>query len=306
MLTGSGNSSSSPPVSYSGKRGPSQIYRGITNTSGQVTRWSSATPSVTVDNFFANPYHPSELYAISTAAGEILSSPDSGTTWKVDQTLTDIATNHGEYRVGCTAGSGGRGTSTATSPFTDGCSLSGMAFDPFTGVVRVAAMFYGGIAFSRDGGRHWMALDITHNNHLNSNDLNQIVTSVFFDGETHGKPSKKKSPIPGPDQRIYYGLKGQSLRMVLGPFLDLESLNFSLKVAGSHVVDVYTATPSFTHTVHLYRNTAAGEYRGSLLYDYKTAASVNFEYTVDGVPGYKGSHVLTAAEKKDGVASESH
>jgi hypothetical protein len=302
ILTGFGNKSSNPPVIYNKGRGPGQIYKGVTNKLGQVVNWTLASPTLATDNFFVNPYNANELYSVSTAGGVIQYSRNGGTTWETNNPLTDIATNHGEYRIGC---AGGRGGTTETSPFTDGCSLSGMAFDPFLPKVRVAAMFYGGIAFSRDSGKHWISLDITDNNHLVTNNLTQIVTSVFFDGETHGKGTKKP-PIPTPDQRIYFSLKGQSIRAVLGPFLNLESLNFSLKLSGTHVVEVHVATPAFTHTIRLYQDTATGEYRGSLLYDYATAAKVNFQYTVDGAPGYTGSHVLKAAETTAGVATESH
>jgi hypothetical protein len=42
-----------------------------------------------------------------------------------------------------------------------------------------------------------------------SQDLTQIVASVFFDGETHGHGKPKKKPIiSGPDQVIYAGLRG--------------------------------------------------------------------------------------------------
>jgi hypothetical protein len=269
-------------------RGPGLIYKGITDKTGHVTKWEAASgtsPNVlqTSDNFFVNPYNPNELYAASTAGSLIQYSRDGGSNRYTNATLADIATNHGEYRIGC---EGSRTIGLPDVPWTDGCSLSGMAFDIFSGDVRVAAMFYGGIAFSRDAGKDWMQLDITDNNHFVSANLTQIVTSVFFDAETHGKGTKKL-PIPGPDQRIYYGLKGQGLRMVIGPFLDLESLNFTytpkttLPTTSNMAVQILTKGLAQKITLRLGTD---GLFRGSLLFDHKTASTIQYQYLGDGPP----------------------
>jgi hypothetical protein len=150
--------------------------------------------------FSSTPTIPKSCTRSAKAGSVIQYSRDGGANWFTDAVLTDIATNHGEYRI---AYEGSRTIDSPDVPWTDGCSLSGMGFDAFTGDVRVAALFYGGIAFSRDAGKDWMALDITDNDHFVSANLTQIVTSVFFDAETHGK-GKKVSPIPGPDQLIYF------------------------------------------------------------------------------------------------------
>jgi hypothetical protein len=304
VLTGLRNSSSNPPVNYSSGRGPGQIYRGVFN--GAVPNWtsasgSSANPLGVADNFYVNPYDPTELYAVSVANQAIEVSRDSGATWTTDTVLTDIATNHGEYSIGC---HGSRGTGSASSPFTNACSLSGMAFDVFAPKVRVAAMLYGGIAFSRDHGKHWMALDLTDNNHLVSNNLTQMVASCFFDGETHGTGTKPP-PIPGPDQHIYAALEGQSLRSILGPFKNLESLNFTYKPTSNAVhvvVNIFNA--SLHQTIPLYRD-SAGAFHGSLLFDWKLAPSVKYQYVVDGVAIAPEIHTLSVSETTDGVASAS-
>ena len=191
VLTGLNDSTSNPSVNYSTGRGPGQIYRGVVSNGqvrhGQISHWAEASGSPgkrlgLADNFFVNPYDPKELYAVSVASQAIKVSRDFGGKWTTDPTLTDIATNHGEYRIGCL---GTRGDNTASSPF-KACSLAGMAFDVYSPNIRVAAMLYGGIAFSRDGGKDWMALDLTDNNHLVSDNLTQMVVSCFFDGETLG------------------------------------------------------------------------------------------------------------------------
>lgn len=293
---------------FTNGRGPGLIYKGVTDNTGHVTRWESASgtsPNVLQpsDNFFVNPYNPNELYASSTAGSVIQYSRDGGANWNTDATLSDIATNHGEYRIGC---EGSRTIGSPDVPWVDGCSLSGMAFDIFSGNIRVAAMFYGGIAFSRDAGKDWMALDITDNNHFVSANLTQIVTSVFFDAETHGKGSKKL-PIPGPDQRIYYGLKGQGIRMAIGPFLDLESLDFtytpktSLPVPSNMTVQILTK--GLAQKIAL-RLGSDGLFRGSMLFDHKTASTIQYQYLGDGPPTAL-THALSTSEITAGVAKVS-
>jgi hypothetical protein len=301
VLTGQANSGN-----YSNGRGPGQIYSGVVSK-GQVAQWTSASgpstsPLPLIDNFLVNPYNSAELYAVSIASGQIFVSTTSGTSWTVQSTLTDIATNHGEYRIGC---GGHRGAATASLPFTNGCSLSRLSVNPFHPNVRVLALFYGGIAFSRDNGNDWMALDLTNNNRLTSKNLTQLAEAVFFDGETHGtgKP-KKKLPIPGPDQHLYIALKGQSLRMVLGPFLDLESLNFTYTPKGHPAgMSVQILTAPLKQTIPLYAD-SAGLFHGSLILDWKTATTIKYQYVGEGAPTAL-THTLSKSEIASGVATAS-
>jgi hypothetical protein len=315
---------------YPAGLGPGQVYSGLVSTGktkGKITQWELASgtskePLGVADDLFVNPYDPTELYAVSVANQAIEVSRDSGAHWKTDATLTDIATNHGEYSIGDipSAGTGGcnitRGGG-ATNPFSQGCSLSGMAFDAFKPEIRVAAMFYGGIAFSRDRGHDWIALDVTDNNHLAcwpsppcflvGNNLTQIVASVFFDGETHGtKKPKKKLPIPGPDQIIYAGLRGQSMRMVIGPFRDLMSMNFTYKPKGTPAqVSVKILTKGLQQFIPLRLGTDK-LFHGSLLFDWKTTASVQYQYLGDGAPTAPETRPLSSSEETDGVANVSN
>jgi hypothetical protein len=301
---------SGAPIKYPLGRSAGQIYRGVVS-GGRVKQWNSASGTCAkptacsdllpvTDNFFVNPYDPTELYAVSVASNEILVSRDSGQHWEPNNTLTDLATNHGEYRLGGNnAGgsvTGGCNNQRGSGPFSQGCGLSGMAFDAFKSKIRVAALFYGGVAFSRDAGKHWMDLDITNNNHLPcwpvpgppclllSNNLTQIAASVFFDGETHGT-GKKKPPIPGPDQLIYVGLRGSSIRAILGPFEDLTTLNFTYTPSGSPPkVSVVIRNAGLAQTIPLRTCTnSSGKpaFCGALLFDWQTVA-----------PGPKGKRVI--------------
>ena len=58
---------------------------------------------------------------------------------------------------------------------------------------------------------------MTDNNHFVSNNLTEPVAGVFFNHDPESTPS----------QFIYASLKGKSLKAVFGPFLTLESLNFT-------------------------------------------------------------------------------
>jgi hypothetical protein len=186
-------------------RGPGQIYRGVVTGSGAgatVSAWAAASgttaePLGQADNFYVNPFDPSELYAVNVRDQAVMVSRDSGGTREVEPVLTDIATNHGEYLIGC---NGSRGGGYQSDPFTNDCSIGWISFDVFNPNIRVAGAGYGGIALSRDNGKHWMALDVTDNNHLVSDNLTEIVGGVFFDGETR---------VPGlaqSDQTIYAAL----------------------------------------------------------------------------------------------------
>jgi hypothetical protein len=277
-------------------RSPGRIYRGVVTGSnpGVVANWAGASGSAKAhtllaptDNFFVNPYDPNELYAVSVASQLIQYSIDGGKNWNEDTTLTDMATNHGEYRIGC---SGNRYEGSADYPWTYNCSLSGMAFDVFSPQIRVGALSYGGIAFSRDGGKHWMALDITDNNHLLSDNLTQTVTSVFYDGET---------PVPTDEQRIYYGLKGQSLRMVAGQFVTLESANFSFTQA--KISDTSVVVTNLGRTVQL-RHDTDGTFRGSVLFD-DSIASLEYHFVADSKASGSVVYPLTAADKTAGVVN---
>jgi hypothetical protein len=340
VLTAITPSYSGATIKYPPGRSAGQIYRGVV-TSGKIAQWTSASGSCTKppkctellpvsDNFFVNPYDPTELYAVSVASNEILVSRDSGQHWQPNGTLTDIATNHGEYRLGGNkAGgsvTGGCNNLRGSGPFSQGCGLSGMAFDAFKSEIRVAALFYGGVAFSRDAGKDWMALDITDNNHLAcwpakgppclllSNNVTQIAASVFFDGETHGG-GKKKPPIPGPDQLIYVGLRGSSIRAILGPFEDLTTLNFTYTPGGTPPnVSVVIQNAGLAQTIPLRNCTnSSGKpaFCGSLLFDWQTVTPgptgtriVKYQYVGGGASGTR-LYALTSSDISSGVANVS-
>ena len=289
-----------PKASFDKGRGPGQIYRGVVSGQGggtPIQQWAPASgskekPLGEADNFYVNPFDPKELYAVDVRDQDIKVSRDSGATWDTESTLTDIATNHGEYEIGC---NGSRGQSNQSDPFANACSIAWIAFDVFHPNVRVASAGYGGIAFSRDDGHHWMALDVTDNNHLVSDNLTELVAGVFYDGES------RLPDLAASDQVIYAGLKGHSLIRVEGPFQTLEALNFVYKPTSSANKVSVEVTPLGV-TVDL-RKDPDGSFRGSILFDSDVHKSVLYFLKVDGTLVTTKDYTLTSADIANGVAT---
>jgi hypothetical protein len=299
-----------------------QIYRGQIGPGGSIVTWipASGTPPESLQtavNFYVNPYDAKELYALDLGDDTVKYSVDSGGHWKVQHTLTALVSGYGEYRVGETGGTQcGTGRSVGgTDAFEHGCSLSDMCFDGFPSGsgVRVAALFYGGLALSRDGGADWMGLDLTDNNPLKTHDLDRPVVSCFFDAETHGPPPahKTKPKIPGPDQLLYAAIKGRSIEAIVAPFELLESVNFWVKPSplpsDTPVSVVVTAPASVTQRVPLRGPDAAGRYFGSLIFDYLTTASttpaytITYHYQVNTAVFPAESYTLSVGDRTKGV-----
>jgi hypothetical protein len=288
-------------VTFPAGRKAGQIYRGVVKGTGAgatISSWSAASgtaakPLGQADNFYVNPFDPSELYAVDVLDQVIMVSRDSGGTWDVEAAMTDIATNHGEYLIGC---NGSRGGGYQSDPFTNDCSIGWIAFDVFHPNIRVVGAAYGGIALSRDNGHHWMALDVTHNDHLVSDNLTELVGGVAFDGETPF-PDLGKS-----DQTIYAALKGRSMVRVVGPFLSLEALNFSYApaAASNSVFSVDISTLGVTVKL---RKDPDGVYRGTALFDSNGNHTLTYSLTIDGTPTKSQTYALTTADIANGVAT---
>ena len=113
--------------------------------------WASASAGLggPVGNLRVNPYDPQNLYATGQYSGNIKSSTDGGRTWNDEPVLKEIATNGGEFRLGCF---------TVKDIQSEFCSLAQMIFDRKHPNYRFALLNPGGVAFSRDSGKHWIAI----------------------------------------------------------------------------------------------------------------------------------------------------
>ncbi len=319
VLTNSADDKSSPAVHYpaaeSGQTyGPGSVYKGsIIPGTTNVSTWlsvmgSKENPLKWADDFFVNPYDPNELYAVDTKDQAIMYTRNGGKDWYKDETLTDIATNHGEYEVGCNSSVGRPGES-GTDPFTDSCAMSGVAFDPYLPQARAAALLYGGIAFSRDYGHHWMALDVTNNNHFLSDNLTDPVVSVYLDAET------LLPDVPFGDAIIYAALHGHSLLRVAGPFQTIQCLNFTFNPAGTACAAkppgtekesrcVSVVIPAFSQTIELHKD-SDGLYHGSALFNVTSPLPpLEYYFLINGkTKAATGTYTLTGADYTNGVAT---
>ncbi len=323
-MTNLANDSSLPKISYpppeSGQTyGPQQIYRGVVVSlndvpgTGKIKNWVSVMGSGSAqlkeaEEFFVNPYDASEIYALDLQDKVIMHTTNGGASWAEDNTLTDLATNHGEYDLGCYS-SVGRPVESASDPFTNVCSLGYVAFDPFWPQARAAAMLYGGIAFSRDSGAHWIPLNVNDNNHFLSNNLTTGVNSVFIDAET------QIPGLPANNQTLYAGLHGYRLLRIEAPFRSLEAVNFAFdpfgtpcasKPLGSEKASqcISVVIPTLGQTIELYKD-QSGSFDGTALFDLSTlsTSTLTYYFMVNGSNTANATYTLTSADKTNGVAT---
>ena len=102
-----------------------------------------------VSNLIVNPYDPKNLYVTSRDSKTIRSSTDGGITWVDEPDLNEVASNQGEFRLGRMA---------EYLPMAEYCSLEQMIFVRDHPNYRFALLIPGGVAFSRDSGKHWIAI----------------------------------------------------------------------------------------------------------------------------------------------------
>ena len=277
-----------------------QVWKG-TLSNGKVadSDWTLASTGLNqARGLFVNPYNANELYVTDIGDGKIKTSIDGGQHWLPQSVLTDIASNHGEFVFGCD-----------TVPFGDTCSLSGMAFDRKTPGVRVAAMYPGGLAFSRDGGVHWMELDVTNNVPRPCWlgpcslvwDLIEYPMSVFYDSN----PINTRG-----DTSIYVALVGKSVKRVDGPFATLQFFSLAycptcakhLALRGSVPTKVFAVVDSTGAIFPLVRD-SRGLFRGQFLFDSRRASTLAFHLLVNNEPTPQFKHELSANEIYSGVAA---
>ena len=132
-------------------QGNGQVYQGNV-VNGKVAQWyqASGTGTQTIGNaadLFVNPYNSNYAWVTDLEAKTIQWTTDGGVHWNPVASLTNIATNGGEFRFEC------------DSPFFDyACPLSGMSFSRLNPGIVVAVLYPGGVAYSNTSGNSWAPL----------------------------------------------------------------------------------------------------------------------------------------------------
>jgi hypothetical protein len=233
-------------------------------------------------NLIADPYQPGVLYATDLGAGAIKSTRDGGQSWHEEPELTRLATRDGEFRFDC----GDQANGSGGAVFDQTCSLAHVAFVRGNSQIRVAVLFPGGVAFSRDAGRHWIPLvDAT-------TELDR-PQSAFYD------------PTPNPQTgapSLYVALRGRGLIRVDAPFATLQANTYEARglPAGRTVIAVNDTTRART-TLH---EGADGSYRGVELYDSALVSSFRYRYVIDGRALVTSvAHTVSPGERGAGVVA---
>jgi len=282
---------SRPPVLFR----PGKVYKSQLLSAGAGIRWINVSNGISkAYDLYADPYDSRYVYVTDLDAQAIKSSSDGGKSWQVEKDLTDFATNYGEFRFDCgqPARSSGQGRANI---FANACGLQQMAFDRNHPEIRVAALWPGGLAFSRDAGKHWLPLDVTNSSYL-SLDLYELPFSLFYDPQPN--PATK---VPS----IYVALNGKSMKRVDGPFPSLESSLVEIcptclglqKGRKSQIVVIFDTLDA---TLPL-RQDHDGFYRGRLLFDSAKVSTLTYHFEVDGQPTASITHAISDLERNAGV-----
>jgi hypothetical protein len=290
---------------------PSHVYKGQFSgtTPFFTTHWQNASGSGSPSNFLkaayslsVNPYDPNELWVTDLGDSSIRASRDGGNAWSRDTVLKDVATNYGEFDFDC-----------GNFPFSlisysnygdkevlgDQCPLMQMVYVRDRPEIRVAVLYPGGIAFSRDRGHHWIPLHVTKG--LAFEQPIELPSSAFYD------------PTPDPDSGykdtiLYVALAGRGLKAVEGPFPTLESGRFTfcgfcvLPSLGRIVrVEALVDAPDRqTLTLH---KIGEGLYQGDFPFDSAATDHVSYRIVVNGVPMPPAVQNLSPTDRATGVVA---
>lgn len=266
-----------------------QIYKGQIDASGQVPSWTSMSTGLTrAHNLVVDPYDPNYLYVTDLGAGDIRASSDGGRTWHAEPVLTDIATRHGEFVFDCgdPAKPGGK-----TGPWRRQCPLAHVAFNRGDPTIRVAVLWPGGVAFSRDAGSTWIPLQ-------GATELLDRPRSAFYDPAINPQTNTPS---------LYVALHGHGLVRLDAPFATLVGLNFELRGLGPDRT-VFAIDDTTGLATELFAG-ADGVYRGTELFDSRvvTPARHTYRYRIinAGVETPSYSHTLSSGEIAVGSSTTS-
>ena len=293
------------------KYSPSRLYKGefSPNSPTFTPHWLGASgygfPSNLLKSAYSlavNPYDPGELYVTDLGDSSIRVSRDGGTTWTSDPVLKDVATNHGEFDFDC-----GNFPFNILAPrhygdkeiFGNQCPLMQVVFVRDHPEIRVAVLYPGGVAFSRDQGRHWIPLHVTHEDAAEQ--PIELPASAFYDPTPRGDRAHKNT-------YLYVALEGRGLKRVEGPFATLESgkITFCLPC-------VLPPMPGFVQVLAIIDEPLSlglsmhpigeGVYQADFPFDSETAEHVAYRIVVDGARQPEQVQALTHDDVSTGVVA---
>jgi len=282
---------------------PGQIWKGsLQGNSNAITNWQrvGAGSISQAYTLVVNPYDPDELYVTDLAdpaGASIKVSRDGGKTWTRLTLLDDIATNYGEFDFNC-------GTFTySNSPYPDKqifgnqCSLQQVIFLRDDPTIRFAVLYPGGLAFSRDGAKTWIALDGFNNNHPSQQPV-ELPMSAFYSPSYDPYPSLNFLGL----SCLYVGFEGAGIQSFCYRFATLEGGQF---VVGCPICSDDTtlkaSVPALDKVISLDRG-RDGLFHGTVLFDSAAVRTLSYQILVDGRPGPLFTHTLTEQERESGLA----
>jgi uncharacterized protein (TIGR03437 family) len=295
--------SNAPGVSYnSTPYQPGQVYKAVSQIFGEaITSWQPASGSgpnalVRAYSLFVNPYDPNELWATDLGGTPAIKvSRDGGQSWRPVPQLKDIATNYGEFDFDCGQFTRGYVYSNYNDKdiFGNQCPITGMFFPLETPSVRVAVLYPGGVAFSRDGGNNWIPLNVT--NAQPSQQPIELPHSAFYNPAVNASGNSS----------LYIALEGKGVKRVDGPFATLGSLILTVCVpcVDPNLAGLLNPSVSVVSNGQLIPLTlgADGYYHGNLLFDTAKVSTISYHFTINGQSTPDVSYALSSQDKSTGV-----
>ncbi len=286
-------------VNYTGGHfQPGQVWKAQSSVIGPpITSWTAASGDGGAAlgrayNLFVNPYDPNELYATDLGSNPgIKVSRDGGQSWAAIPQLKDLATNHGEFDFACGQFVSGPNYS-ISDPFSQECSLASMVFPPGQPLIRIAVLYPGGLAFSRDGGADWIPLDAT--NAGSTSELIEPPHTAFYDPMIN---------IAG-NSSVYVALAGRGVTRVDAPFATLMAGQIIYHPPGGlrgRRISVAARVRPLDMAIPLHPD-GEGAFTGTALFDSAKIHFLQVQFIVNGRTAEVVNQQLTRAERGRGVA----
>jgi hypothetical protein len=281
--------------------GPGQVWRGDVQPDGTIHQWTLANGTATANvgrayNLYVNPYDKNELYATDLKTRSIKTSRDGGQTWQKSTALTSIASNYGEFKISCGTFAFGPDGFQDKEIFANQCSLTSVAFEFSDAISRLATLYPGGVAYSRDSGQHWIPLDVTNNRISTAKGPIDLPESAFYD------------PAPSPMTAypsVYLALEGHGVKRLdaLFPLPDLGAAQAICKVCSRmspHPANVTLIIDSLSARVPLQLD-HDNKYRADVQFNMANVSALSYYYLIDGKATSVAKHTVSKAERKSGV-----